>query len=180
MTINDLINLDGVVKDEYYVNIVAKRTSRVYTNKFTDIIYWFYLKNNEWVLKSARCTTKSGLYYVDNFLNPKGTGIIKPGFYKDSHMIGYHKGQYKALVQKSPITVFRDKDKDDWVDYVQEETGLFGINIHRANSQRESIQVDKWSAACIVFSDPFKFNDFMTDCELHSTMHTNNFNLILI
>jgi len=55
----------------------------------------------------------------------KGVARLKPGVYY-AHQLGLHKGEYTALVQRAgPVTVIRDGDPD------YEETGFFGINIHR-------------------------------------------------
>jgi hypothetical protein len=99
-------------------------------------------------------------------MNPKGTALLKPGQYIDSWKLGLHRGQYKALVQSKPITVFRDKD----LDIIAEETaitdvGLFGINIHRANPNAISKFIDKWSAGCQVLNNPADFKKLIEACE---------------
>ncbi len=142
-------------------NFIAHRTNRVFTNKFTDSFYWLYRENDKWVLKTAKGTSKSGLYYVEHPLNPKGTAIVKEGQYLDSHKLGLHKGKYEALIQDKSLPVWRDNDKDDWIDYKNDETGFFGINIHRASALKESELVDQWSAACMVFANPLSFNTFL-------------------
>ena len=54
--------------------------------------------------------------------------------------------------------MIRDANRDNILDYDgHEETGLFGINLHRANQYGRSIQVDKWSAGCQVFADSKDF-----------------------
>lgn len=69
----------------------------------------------------------------------KGMASLKFGLYR-AHKIGLHKGQYIALVQTAgKVTVYRDADSSvpqDQTTYldgqrVYEETGMFGINIHR-------------------------------------------------
>ncbi len=63
-------------------------------------------------------------------LNPKvgkPYAVLKPGVW--SYRIGRHKNQYTALVQAAPVTVIRDS---------YEETGWFGINIHRGGETRVS------------------------------------------
>lgn len=56
-----------------------------------------------------------------------GIAALKPGLWQ--YRLGIHglskpvARQYKALVQAAPVTVVRDKEGDD--------TGWFGINIHR-------------------------------------------------
>ena len=165
----------------FYINIVVERKNRVFTNKFDDTIYWLWKDDtNTWNLKSTNCTSKAGLYYAQNPLSSLGTGILKTGYYKGSHKLGYHKGKYVALVQNKELPVWRDNDKDDWIDYVKEEEGWFGINIHRANPSIESINVDKWSAACIVFSNPKAFTTFIKQCQKHESIYGNSFDLNLI
>lgn len=56
----------------------------------------------------------------------KGMASLKPGFWR-AHRLGKHKGQYLALIQTGgQVTVIRDGVSGDY-----EETGNFGINIHR-------------------------------------------------
>jgi hypothetical protein len=76
---------------------------------------------------------------------------------------GLHHGKYSALVQTGPVTVIRDFNRDNILDYTsgREETGLFGINNHRAVENGRSIMVDKWSAGCQVFEDYYEFEIFM-------------------
>jgi len=171
-----------VIEDKpFYLNIVVERKNRVFTNKFSDMIYWFWKDDtNTWNLKSALCTSKSGKYYVENPLSKLGTGILKADYYKGSHKLGLHQGKYTALIQNSKLPVWRDNDKDDWIDYVKEEEGWFGINIHRANPNIESTEVNKWSAACIVFSNPKAFTNFIKQCQKHESIHGDTFDLNLI
>lgn len=165
----------------YYINIVVHRKNRLFTNKFDDIIYWLWKDDtNKWNLKSAKCTSKSGRYYVENPLSKLGTGILQIGYYKGSHKLGLHKGKYTALIQNKSLPVWRDNDKDDWADYIKSEEGMFGINIHKSNSSVESIEVNKWSAACIVFANPILFNVFIKQCQKHESIYGNSFDLNLI
>jgi hypothetical protein len=46
-----------------------------------------------------------------------------------------------------------------------EETGMFGINIHRADLTGKTINVNQWSAGCQVFADSSVFNSFISLCE---------------
>ena len=64
-------------------------------------------------------------------------------------------------MQAAPVTVYRDGNKDDALDYVAPETGMFGINIHRANRNGVSFYVDKWSAGCVVIAGADAFDDLM-------------------
>ncbi|MEG3182132.1 hypothetical protein [Sphingomonas sp. LT1P40] len=55
----------------------------------------------------------------------KGMACLKPGLWR-AHRLGLHKGQYRALIQTGgKVTVTRDGTPP------YEDTGYFGINIHR-------------------------------------------------
>ena len=102
-------------------------------------------------------TTRPGVYYLDHLLNPKGCAVLKPGQWKNCWALGYHKNDpsHPAFIQVGPITVFRDADKDgkalDHGGYA-EDTGYFGIDIHRAIPGTTTAVVDRWSAGCQVFA----------------------------
>ena len=60
---------------------------------------------------------------VDPSVTRLGMAVLKPGLYY-VHRFDLHKGQYMALCQRAgEVTVARD--------YQADETGFFGINIHR-------------------------------------------------
>jgi hypothetical protein len=151
-----------IYRNPFELNIVFIRTSERFTNKFDDEVYWFWWnERSEIGFKKAKCTTKAGFYYVKNFSNKNGTGIVKEKQYIDGWKKGLHSGLYDALVQNKEIDIWRDKDRDYSIDTGVEETGYFSINIHKANKDRESIEVNNWSAACMVFANPIMYNSFM-------------------
>ncbi len=61
-----------------------------------------------------------------------------------------------------------------------EESGMFGVNIHRASTHHESVQVDKWSAGCQVLADPLDFNLLMALCEKSREQFSNSFTYTLL
>lgn len=152
----------------YNVNIVGVRngaTGDEITNKFDDCMTLSYKDDKgDWHFNCWKCTTDPGKYWTEHLLNPDGVAILKEGQYRGSHMIGLHQGKYEALRQKSPLKVYRDKNMDDEYDFIEENVheGIYGINIHKAGSWASgSVQVDKWSAGCQVFSKEDDFYDFM-------------------
>lgn len=151
---------------DYNLNIFGIRTYPGTVNKFDDVIGLAYKVNDNWVTKAYAATTDPGLYWLNNLMNTNGTAILKEGQYRGGWKVGYHKGQYKALVQNKPVTVYRDRNKDNKHDFNEDtlETGLFGINIHRAtaNAGQTSTQVDKWSAGCQVIAAANDFTAFMS------------------
>jgi len=170
---------------EYNLNIIGIRNSSTgnkITNKFDDLITLSFIVNGKWYFRQFECTTDPGIHWAKNLLNEDGVAILVPGQYSGSHMIGLHQGKYKALRQKSPLKVYRDKDKDNEYDLIKEniKQGIYGINIHHASSTGKSAQVDKWSAGCIVISDIEDFNEFMRICESSKKIWGNSFTLTLI
>ena len=143
-------------------HIIGTRSAANEKNKFDDYIY--LIKGP--IMYVFTCTTNPGTHWLKNLLNPKGTAVLKPGQYIDSWTLGLHQGKYRALVQAKPITVYRDNNKNDLAEENgKEDTGMFGINIHHANSSAISSIIDKWSAGCQVLNDPEQFHTLMSSCE---------------
>lgn len=163
----------------YNLNLVGIRSLNNSVNSFDDLMTVFWRYQNAWTIRIFPCTTDPGLTGLLIPQNPKGTAIVKEGHYKDVWKIGMHQGKYKALTQQNPITVIRDFDKDKELDFNsgKEETGVFGINCHRANSNGQSVQIDLWSLGCQVLQNRqinnpdnqivkvFEFDYFMHLCD---------------
>jgi len=164
---------------EYNLNLLGVRSKDMTPNTFNDKFIVFFKVNNYQNFFIFDCTTDPGLYWLQNPMNVNGTAIVKPGQYKGVWKLGKHKG-YEALVQRRPITVFRDSNRDKEFDFKDEQSGLFGINCHRASSSMESKQVDKWSAGCQVFSDPYDFDIFMSVVKKAIQNYSNSFTYTLI
>lgn len=147
----------------YNLNLIGIRTSDTTPNAFNDWEYVIWKYKGSWEGMKFEITTDPGLYYLKTPLNELGTAILKPGQWSGMWELGKHKGLYPALVQKAPVTVIRDFNRDNYFDFTsgREETGVFGINNHRAVENGRSIMVDKWSAGCQVFADFFQFEIFM-------------------
>jgi hypothetical protein len=147
----------------YNLNLVGLRTADSTPNTFNDWEYVFWKFAGSWECMKFQITTDPGLYYLKTPMNPLGTAIVKPGQYLGMWAPGLHQGKYAALTQVKPVTVIRDFDRDNILDYTsgKEETGLFGINNHRAIENGRSVMVEKWSAGCQVFADYYQFEIFM-------------------
>ena len=78
------------------------------------------------------------------------------------------------------MTVIRDYDRNAILDFNngREETGLFGINIHKAG--KDSSEVDQWSAGCQVFSKSADFNEFIDLAKKQKDIYGNKFTYTLI
>ena len=172
----------------YDVNIIGVRNSdtkgRV-TNAFDDMMTIAYKLDGEWQYHEFNCTTDPGSAYMNNpIVESKGTAILKPGQYRGSHKIRLHGGKYTALGQKKDVTVYRDNDRDGNYDLNESntDTGLFGINIHRATSRKglKSSRVDKWSAGCQVIASNDDWHTFLEICQTARETWNNNFTYTLI
>jgi hypothetical protein len=173
----------GIYTRPFELNIIGVRSNSTVANSFDDTINVFFVDNlGKWNHYQFNATTDPGTFWLKNPLSPKGTAILKEGQYLGTHQIGLHRGKYLALVQKRAVTVLRDFDRNDVLSFstAREQTGLFGINIHRATSNGVSKTVDKYSAGCQVIADSRDFNLFMQLCERHRKLYGNSFSYTLI
>jgi hypothetical protein len=166
----------------FELNIVGLRSEHLLPNVFNDTINVIFKDDKgNWQLHSYAATTDPGTYWLKNPLNPQGTAILKAGQYLNSHMIGLHRNKYTALVQRNPVTVIRDADRNGTLDFNgKEDTGQFGINIHRALQEGTTKFIDKFSAGCQVFANADDFNAFMQLCERHKQLYGNGFTYTLL
>lgn len=124
----------------------------------------FYISKPGGSMFNFDCTTHSGSHYLLNWLNPKGTAVLKADrTYK--YKLGIHKG-YEALVQAAPVEVYRDNNKNLKVDAVgPTEIGWFGINIHRGSMTTVGSYIGKFSAGCQVLANPADFKLLLEECK---------------
>ena len=172
---------------DYDVNIIGVRNSdtknRV-TNAFDDCMTLSYKVEGEWKFHCYKCTTDPGTHWVENIMREDGVAILKPGQYRGSHKLRLHAGKYLALGQKKPLLVYRDDNRDNNYDLLEEsvQEGLFGINIHRATGKKggKSTRVDKWSAGCQVIASYDDFEEFLGICKQASDIWGNSFSYTLL
>jgi len=171
----------------YDVNIIGIRNSKTkgrVTNAFDDTLTISYKIDGEWQYHEFNCTTDPGSHWVENILNEKGVAILRPDQYRGSHKLDLHQGKYLALRQKSNVTVYRDNNRDVKYDLNESktETGIFGINIHRATGRAggKSTRVDKWSAGCQVIADNDDWHEFLDICQAAREIHGNSFSYTLL
>jgi hypothetical protein len=143
------------------IHVVGIRSKANIPNQFDDLIGLVQGDEVKWYTG----TTNPGTFWLNNPINNLGTAVLKAGQYVDTYTIGLHQGKYTALKQSKKVTVYRDADKDSVAEEQgKEETGLFGINIHRANELTESRNIDKWSAGCQVLNIPKQFKELIQAC----------------
>jgi hypothetical protein len=167
----DALGYKWFEKGEYNLNIIGIRnavTGNKVTNAFDDQLVLAYKIKDNWQIKSYKFTTDNG----------GGSARLVPGQYLKSHFIGLHQGKYEALKQCGPVTVYRDYTKDGIYQTDKTETGVFGINIHKAGL--DSQRVDDWSHGCQVFKRVADFNQFMALAKKAATIHGNRFSYTLL
>ena len=190
--IQDAVKAKGYkwfTSNNYDVNIVGVRnanTNNEVTNRFDDHRTISYKnENGKWNFHCFEATTDPGSHWTEKqLLNKNGVAILKEGQYRGSHKIGLHQGKYEALRQQRPLKVYRDGDRDDTYDFIEENVheGIYGINIHRATAREggKSVQVDKWSAGCQVIAANADFKLFMEICRKARDVWGNSFTYTLI
>lgn len=153
---------------KYNLNIIGVRTAHQggkVTNRFDDFFVVIYKDAaGSWQRKVWPCTTEPGLSIMKAPTNRKGAAILVPGQYRGMWRIDYHNGKYKALCQRTkPVKVYRDNNRDDVYDLSPKsiDTGIFGINMHRASKWGTVTYVNKYSAGCQVFANVNDFNEMM-------------------
>ena len=169
----------------YDVNIVGVRNNAptVYkkvTNVFDDYITITF-KDEKGILQFYcwNATTDPGKKGVQQFHNKKGVARLVPGQYRTVWAVDKHQGKYDALCQRlGNVTVWRDGNKDLIFDEVVTDTGMFGINIHKAG--QDSTWVENWSEGCQVFKRVKDFDQFMSICKKAAKIHGNKFSYTLI
>lgn len=163
------------------LNLIGVRDETPSTNLFNDVIIVAWIFEGIWNIKTFAITTLAGLHWLKKPMNPKGCAILKEGRYNGAWRIALHREKYKALCQIKPVEVFRDNNKDSSYDYdVDVQSGLFGINIHRASKYNVLPKVNKYSAGCQVFQDPKDWTEFMKIVEVAREHWGNEFTYTLI
>ena len=169
----------------YDVNVVGVRNNspavyRKVTNVFDDwLTVTFKDSLGNWNFFCWNATTDPGKKGVQQFHNAKGVARLVPGQYRSTWMVDKHQGKYDALCQRlGEVTVWRDGNKDLVFDEKVKDTGVFGINIHKAGT--DSTWVENWSEGCQVFKRVKDFNEFMSICKRAAKIHGNKFSYTLL
>jgi hypothetical protein len=169
----------------YDVNIVGVRynhpsVAKKVTNVFDDwLTISFKDESGNWQFYCWNATTDPGKKGVQQFHNKKGVARLVPGQYRGVWKIDKHQGKYDALCQRlGNVTVWRDANKDLIFEEKVTDTGIFGINIHKAG--QDSQWVENWSEGCQVFKRVKDFDAFLLMCKKASKIHGNKFSYTLI
>lgn len=169
----------------YDVNIVGIRNAsstvaKKVTNVFDDLLTISYRDaDGSWQFFAWAATVDPGKKAVQQFSNRAGVARLVPGQYRGVYKIDLHGGKYTAVCQRlGNVTVWRDADKNLEFSESREDTGMFGINIHKAG--QDSTWVENWSAGCQVFKRVKDFDVFMSICKKAAKIHGNKFSYTLL
>ena len=167
---------------DYNLNIIGIRCDKPITNKFNDLMVVAWKYKGKWTIKQYPITTLAGLKWMEVPMNQRGCVILKEGRYSRTWKIALHRNSYQALCQRKPVSVYRDNNRDAKYDMIESsvQTGLFGINIHRASKYNVLPRVDRNSAGCQVFQSPHHYKEFMDICKASKRIWGDYFTYTLI
>ena len=176
---------EDVSNKTYDVNIVGVRNNDPsiadkVTNVFDDTLtISFKDESGNWQFYAWNATCDPGKKGVMEFHNNKGVARLVPGQYRGVWAIDKHQGKYEALCQRNGnVTVWRDANRDLLFEEKVTDTGMFGINIHKAG--QDSTWVENWSEGCQVFKRVKDFDAFLAICKKAAKIHGNKFSYTLI
>lgn len=167
----------------YEINMVGFRANRTKANRFDDTFVVFF-KNKYGFLEMQKydCTTDPGTFWLEQLGTPQGTAILQAGQYVDAYQLGFHRGLYKAFVQRGEVKIRRDYNRNAKLDFLNGEVmnGNYGINIHRATSNGTSKTINQYSAGCQVLANSSDFAELISFGERHDSFYGNKFTYGLI
>jgi hypothetical protein len=129
---------------------------------FNDWIWMRWEEHGREQFLIVPATTDPGLRSLKSPSNPAGSAIMVPDFYRGLWTKGRHSRMSNAFRQKANVTVWRDRDRDNYLDMgpnVPKQTGWFAINCHPASYRPggSSSKIGPWGEGCQVTQS---FNDF--------------------
>jgi len=166
---------------EWDLNLIGIRNPNRRPGIFDDLFVVVYKNGFDWIEERYKCTTEAGLDQHLAPSNPLGVAILKPGQYRGVWSLDMHNSKYEALCQRNgKVTVYRDNNRDAKSDYTNEQSGYFGINIHRAHSSKIVQSTNVYSAGCQVIQNPADFSRLMGLCHLQIGAGYDKFSYTLI
>lgn len=182
----DKLGYDFYTDGDYNLNIIGVRNlleDDIQRDTFNDALVLIFKEKGEWVKKVWEITTDPSLKLLKAPSNSAGTAILVPDQYTFTYKIDKHKGQYEALCQRlKSVKVYRDKNKNNKLDMDPKtiQSGMFGINIHRASAHNISESIGAYSAGCQVFKSYKDFDEFMKYAHKYKNLYQNAFTYTLV
>ena len=126
-------------------------------DEWNDVRYLVGMQGGKWeILFSQTATTEPGRFYTQNPMNKKGAARIGFGYHEPAWIEGLHKGIQPALVQRGPVRISRDANRDGKRNRKTEPefaSPPVGINHHSTNAKFDSDSIGRHSAGCLVGKD---------------------------
>jgi hypothetical protein len=166
----------------FAMNIFGIRANSTKSDSFDDIIGYLYVDGSgKWNAVQSPATTDTGTYWLKNPMTSKGSALLIAGQYQDAYQIGTHAGKYTAFVQRGPVKVYRDYNRDAILDFNNGtlDEGLFGINLHRADGTGTTKSIGRYSAGCQVWADAEDFEKALSFGRKHREKYGNKFTYTL-
>ena len=139
----------------------------------------FYLFQGETFIVTTSGTTNPGAKLLRGGFkeyNAAGVAVLRSDMWHHKMWkFGKHKGKMEALVQVTPVDIYRDNDLDG----SSEEqgkiyNGLFGINFHAATYNKDATgktpKIGSWSAGCQVCDTRSVYNHIIESCKSESSV----------
>ena len=165
------------------LNIFGIRNKNRKSNAFDDFICIAYIDSKG--LKQCKVyegTTNAGLPLFTTSVNKNGVAILPYGQHTKLFKKGFHKGEYEALVQNTPISVIRDNNNDGIMDFDSKNLAkpeIIGLNLHHANDKMDSTEVNNWSHACQVIRKIKDWKEFLSIVNISVSLYGDEFTYTL-
>jgi len=151
----------------FNLNIWGIRSLDLETDKYNDLIGVSWIYGNKVSHHVFNGTTDTGLYYLNNPMNSKGTAIVVHNKqYRGVYALGRHgigtAGEHEALRQVKPMDYWRDNNRDNYRDIEtgQIYTEIAYTNLHsRPPGATMLATIGKTSAGCQVIASPSEFHN---------------------
>ncbi len=168
----------------FALNLLGLRAPSRKGGKFDDEIHAFYQdQRKQWHYHIYPATTDPSDFYLEHPYNGKYTSILAEGQYVNAYQMGLHHGKTPALVQRGPVTIVQDYDRNARFDSTNGHriTGLFGINIHpRFALDASSNIVGRASAGCQVPMHDADMAEILKLAAGHAARYGNQFTYSLL
>lgn len=157
-------------KKEYNLNIGALRSTDLTVDVYNDLVWVAWEWQGKGHIEFFKATTDPGLYYLLHPMNPKGTAILVPGYYKSVYSIGIHRRgtpfAHTALIQVKEMNYWRVQDYQQTsqlpINQKEIHTEIAKTNLHskpRHYSFTDNNLIGKTSGGCTVVEDNKQFHD---------------------
>ncbi len=167
--------------EDHDLNLIGIRSASRIAGSFDDRFICVYREEGLWVQETYQASCDASAEQHRDPSNEKGVAILKAGQYRGVWHLDLHRGKYMALCQRgAAVVVYRDNNGDAVSDHVNEESGYFGINGHRAHETRLVDSTKYYSAGCQILRHPADFARLIALCKMQAAKWGDGFTYTLI